>query len=186
MRTWFTADLHFGHKAIIDHCHRPFASVEEMDAAIIERWNEVVEPDDIVWVLGDVAMGNVRHTLPNVVELNGRKLLVPGNHDACWSGHKKWHSWQAKYEAVGFHIQPNEERHEDLVSAPVVLCHFPYSGDHTTEERFTEWRPVDDGKTILLHGHVHNGWKVNGRQINVGVDVWDFRPVSLEQIEAIL
>lgn len=61
------------------------------------------------------------------------------------------------------------------------LCHFPYTGDHTAEDRFQKYRPKDDGR-ILLHGHVHQAYKVKGRCINVGVDVWDLKPVESIQI----
>ena len=56
-----------------------------MNKALIERWNDSVHPDDTVWVLGDVALGRIDETLPLVTELNGRKLLLTGNHDRCWA-----------------------------------------------------------------------------------------------------
>jgi calcineurin-like phosphoesterase family protein len=68
---------------------------------------------------------------------------------------------------------------------PVTLCHYPYQGDSHSDDRFTSMRPVDNGDW-LLHGHVHDEWKINGRMINVGVDVWDFTPVSLDEIEALV
>ena len=54
MRTFFIADPHFGHKAVIEYENRPFASVEEMDEALIDNWNNTVTKHDIVWLLGDV------------------------------------------------------------------------------------------------------------------------------------
>lgn len=62
---------------------------------------------------------------------------------------------------------------------------FPYSGDHTEEDRFEKYRPIDEG-LWLLHGHVHCAWSVNGRQINVGVDVRDFTPISILEIKKII
>ena len=50
---YFTSDLHFGHRAVIEYAKRPFASVDEMDAAMIARWNAAVKPDGIVFVVGD-------------------------------------------------------------------------------------------------------------------------------------
>ena len=64
-------------------------------------------------------------------------------------------------------------------------CHFPYFGDSHDEERFESHRPIDDGR-LLLHGHVHTRWHVEGHQVNVGCDVWDYRPVSEESIVAAL
>lgn len=62
-----------------------------------------------------------------------------------------------------------------------LACHLPYQGDSHDDRRFVGQRPADAG-LVLLHGHVHERWKVNGRQVNVGVDVWDYRPVSDPQI----
>jgi len=60
MATWFSADTHFGHAGILGphmHCRRGdhFASIQEHDEALIERWNAVVGEDDEVWHLGDFA-----------------------------------------------------------------------------------------------------------------------------------
>lgn len=71
MATWFTADLHLGHTNIIRYSARPFLDAEAMNRALIDGWNEVVEDDDDVWVLGDVAMGKIDETLPLVSELLG-------------------------------------------------------------------------------------------------------------------
>lgn len=81
MTTFFTSDLHLGHKNIIkfEAEHRPFSSVEEMNEAIVDRWNRTVGVKDVVWVLGDVVFG-----LDNfwyLDRLNGQKNLVLGNHD---------------------------------------------------------------------------------------------------------
>jgi calcineurin-like phosphoesterase family protein len=66
------------------------------------------------------------------------------------------------------------------------LHHLPYTGDHhDSEERYREYRPKDNG-LWLLHGHVHTTWKFKDRMINVGVDQWDFTPVSLDQIKAVI
>jgi calcineurin-like phosphoesterase family protein len=64
---------------------------------------------------------------------------------------------------------------------PALACHFPYFGDSHDEERFESHRPVDDGR-LLLHGHVHTRWRIEDHQVNVGCDVWDYRPVSEEAI----
>lgn len=176
MTTFFTADLHFGHRGLVERGYRPWATVEEHDAALVERWNETVSPDDEVWVLGDVALSASK--LGPVSELHGHKFLVCGNHDAPWAGHRKPRQ-AGRYEAAGFEvIVPVGAFYGWPVgSREVVLSHLPYTGDHTPEDRFPDWRPLDHGLP-LLHGHVHDAWKVRGRQVNVGVDVWDFRPVA--------
>jgi calcineurin-like phosphoesterase family protein len=67
----------------------------------------------------------------------------------------------------------------------VLMCHLPYEGDHVGDERYARFRLRDEG-LWLLHGHVHDAWKVRGCQINVGVDVWGWRPVNLEEIHKII
>lgn len=91
IETWFTSDTHFGHAAILEYEKeaRPFSSLDEMHEAMIERWNSVVKPKDLVYHLGDVAFG--RRHLALLARCNGRKKLVMGNHDsyqtACYLEH---------------------------------------------------------------------------------------------------
>jgi calcineurin-like phosphoesterase family protein len=183
---WFTSDLHLGHENIIRYCARPFSSVEEMDDALVTNWNERVAPDDEVWVLGDVARGPIEASLGHVARLSGHKVLVAGNHDRCWAGHPRRHDeWIDRYAAAGFDQIHQGTIETRLAGRTVLAGHFPYEGDSHDEDRFTRWRPVDDG-AWLLHGHVHTSWKANGRQINVGVDVWGYAPVSETDLAAII
>ena len=64
------------------------------------------------------------------------------------------------------------------------LCHLPYVGDSANEPRYSEFRPSDDG-SWLLHGHVHEMWRVRDKMINVGVDQWGFAPPNLPEIAAL-
>ena len=82
---YLIADTHFGHKGM---CHftdkegvklRPWATVEEMDEAMVANWNSVVKPHDKVYHLGDVVIN--RKALPTLTRLNGTKVLIKGNHD---------------------------------------------------------------------------------------------------------
>jgi calcineurin-like phosphoesterase family protein len=173
---WFTSDLHFYHKNVIAYCNRPFACVEEMNEDLIRRWNSIVNVDDTVYLLGDIAFCGPAKLRTIVSRLNGVKHLILGNHDYNNKMHKK---------DFGF-ITVNKELELELATNLVVtLSHFPFAGDHTEEERYKEMRPKDNGQW-LLHGHVHNAWKVRGRQINVGADVWSFAPVSLPEILEII
>jgi calcineurin-like phosphoesterase family protein len=186
MTTWFTADLHLGHRNIIRYCDRPFADVDEMDRALIDRWNEVVADDDEVWVLGDFALGTIAHSLPKAAELAGRKVLVAGNHDRCWSGYgRKAERWVQRYLDAGFDEIRQGTQTMELAGRQVLLCHFPYEGDSQDKDRHVSDRPVDRGQ-VLLHGHVHERWAVHDRMINVGVDARDFRPISAPDIEHLI
>ncbi len=182
MATCFTADLHLGHENIIGYCDRPFANAQAMNRSLVDGWNDVVEPDDTVWVLGDVALGRISDTLAMVSLLNGRKLLLAGNHDRCWAGHGcRAEDWTERYLGAGF-AEVHQGHVQLRVAARTVLaCHFPYRGDSHDRDRYTEHRPADRGDW-LLHGHVHERWRQRGRMINVGVDVWGYRPVSEQAI----
>lgn len=82
MRRFVVADLHFGHENIIKYESRPFANVEEMNVRLIELWNSTVGNDDLVYVLGDFTLSRRIDVIKNLVSsLNGRKILIMGNHD---------------------------------------------------------------------------------------------------------
>lgn len=187
---YFTSDLHFDHANVIKYCDRPFDSVEQMNERMVELWNDNVDSADIIYVLGDFSLGASAVTKYGP-RLNGNKYLVPGNHDRChpvFHKNKDIRMANAKklYEDAGFIIMPIEST---LSTIPdffsFKLCHMPYTGDHTEKERYIEYRPKNYGQW-LLHGHVHDHWKVKGKQINVGVDVWNFMPVSIEMIKLII
>lgn len=80
-KTFFIADTHFGHNAIIGYENRPFADIEEMDEHIIKCWNDTVTADDKVFIIGDFSMYGREKTEQICSRLNGHKQLVMGNHD---------------------------------------------------------------------------------------------------------
>lgn len=186
MGRWFTADLHFGHTNIIRYCDRPFANTDEMDDALVDAWNADVAQDDEVWVLGDVALGPIAETLPKVARLNGRKVLLTGNHDRCWRHHgDRAVEWEQRYREAGFDEIVHDAVTFDIAGHAVLACHFPYRGDSHERDRFTTHRPEDHGGW-LLHGHSHGRWRQHGRMIDVGVDAWRYRPVSEAEIAVLI
>jgi calcineurin-like phosphoesterase family protein len=184
---FYTSDPHYGHQNIIRYSSRPFESVEEMNQGLVDRWNAVVSDQDEVWVLGDVAMGKVEENLEYIRYLNGTKFLVPGNHDKCWSGHKKNTQGKGVYQEVGFTVL-DEDIHTTLGGFSVEICHFPFtqlSGGNADavdsqgvpyDEKFAKFRPVSQGQWLVC-GHIHERWRQRGREINVGVDAWGGVPV---------
>ena len=160
MTIWFTADTHFGHGATLGQFRRPFDSVEDMNGALIARWNECVSPADEVWHLGDFAYRMKPDAMSAVLNsLHGTKHLITGNNDTADTlALPGWASVQAYVEI-------------ELDGTPLVLCHYP----------FRTWNRMGKG-ALNLHGHSHGRLKPATRQVDVGVDVWDFRPVTLEMI----
>ena len=78
---WFTSDLHFGHQNIIRFCKRPWKTTEDMDWNLIQNWNSVVKPDDLVFDLGDFAFATNARWKELLSQLNGHHYLILGNHD---------------------------------------------------------------------------------------------------------
>lgn len=179
---WFTSDMHYGHHNIIEYTNRPFSGVTEMNEALIDNWNATVNDGDIVYVLGDVAMGKIEDSLALLPRLKGFKRLIPGNHDRCWKGNGKKHEpWIKRYADVGFDITTQSSITVD--NHIFMMDHFPYRGESEIEreDRYTEWRLQDKGLWLLC-GHVHDAWTVQDRCINVGVDVWEYKPVHIDTL----
>lgn len=199
---WFISDPHIYHTNVIRYCNRPYSFVEEMNESIVRNWNAIVSPEDTVYCLGDFSMaaGLVETFTPR---LSGRKFLVPGNHDFCHSYHKKSRNkenqqkWIEFYEKAGWTVLPEQTTLILDGIGEVNVCHHPYSNDNSSddkeqgyEDKYAKWRPKDDGK-VLLCGHIHNHWQTKlsskgSLQINVGVDVWGFKPVSLLQLQELV
>lgn len=172
---WYTSDPHLHHRLVAGV--RGFASVDEHDGEIIKRWNRKVAPDDVVWVLGDIGMGNVDSYLEMMFCLNGTKHLISGNHDEVWPGHRDAHKHMAKWLQVFETIQPFARRR--INGHDVLLSHFPYGTEteHHEQGRYMQYRLRDEGG-LLLHGHTHGTERQHGHQIHVGLDAWDLTPVN--------
>lgn len=177
---------------------------EAHDEAIIAGWNKAVHKDDLTFILGDFAM-NWKGAEEKLARLRGRKVLVTGNHDIFFGAGRGWRhmgEWigKDKFEAIIPLLQVN------LNGRAVLLSHFPYEGDHVGDrDRHTQFRPRDEGKW-LLHGHIHAKTKLGaprmiwgpptgepdyrpmhrGRQIHIGVDAWDLRPVTEDEVLEIM
>jgi calcineurin-like phosphoesterase family protein len=104
--TWFTADFHLGHANISRYCNRPFATVEEMDQAIVERLNASVKRDDVLYFLGDFCMGGRQRIFAYRRRIHCKKIFaVPGNHDNQACKLKEEVSWLDNLAEVSIHGQ---------------------------------------------------------------------------------
>ena len=184
-QTFYTSDQHIGHKNIMKYEPGRLAlggTVDEMNEAMIDRWNSVVSPEDEVFVVGDWAMGKLDDSLALTQLFNGHKILICGNHDRPFHDGAQ----EARYLDAGFDrvLHGAVEVHEADrlgVTLPLTsMCHFPYESH---DDRYEEDHPEDHGE-LLLHGHVHSAWKFKENQINVGCDVWDYYPKTLPELWA--
>jgi calcineurin-like phosphoesterase family protein len=169
---YFTSDHHFGHKNILKFSDRPFESVEEMDEALIQRWNEKIKPEDEVYHLGDVGLmssGKLRKILDR---LNGKIYLINGNHEkSAQACHSRFEWIKDYYELV---VKDDEfERGKQLIAL------FHYS--------IREWNSSHWG-TYHLYGHSHGSLPddPNSLSFDIGVDCHDFYPLSYEEVKAIM
>lgn len=187
VRVAASADHHFGHRRMPELSRRPYPLLDAMNRDFIRRHNAVVGPNDWFFALGDMCMGDFDASLACAAELNGQKFIVPGDHERISSimARKKSAAYidrfRRRYEEAGFTVLPEEGITIDIGGVRFAMSHWPYTGDHTEHDRHVELRPADEGLP-LLHGHVHNEWRIRGRMFNVGVDVNNFTPVTEEQI----
>lgn len=154
MTDFITADLHIGHKNILSYCPdtRQYDSVDAMNSALLSEWNSIVTPDDTVYIVGDVLMGSVNNGIGVLSQLNGRKVLIVGNHDR---GNLSNPTFVDCFEAIHDYLEIKVNKHK------VVLFHYP----------IFEWNGMHYG-SVMLHGHVHqNKTGMEEYRIrNVGID----------------
>lgn len=175
----FYSDPHFGHKNIIKYCNRPFSDVEDMTRGLIENYNNVIGTNDVVMWLGDCSFCKKSDFNQIMKRLNGKKILVRGNHD-----HSNREMLQAGFEIV---------LSQCFLRISGKLCrlsHFPYFKSERPgmkiDDRHKNKRPVYVNGEILIHGHTHSSEKVYKNMIHVGVDAWDYKPALMSEIEEIM
>ena len=160
MSLFFTSDTHFGDHRTLNIHKRPFATVAEMDEALVAAWNAVVGEADEVWHLGDFAR-KLADIPVLLARLNGMIHLVRGNNDL--PGIADVPGWASV----------SDYRELEVKGRKLVLCHYP----------FRSWNGQHRG-ALNLHGHSHGRLKPLPRQYDVGVDARGFRPVTLGEILA--
>lgn len=154
---FFTADEHYGHTNIIRHCKRPFASIDEMDAELIARHNAVVGKGDTVVHVGDFTLRDPEFAAAIIRQLVGQHVFVRGSHDR-WLPPHALSIWERAIE--GQHV---------------VACH--YAMRVWPKSHYGSWQ---------IYGHSHGHLPPVGKQWDVGVDGNGFRPVSFDELKAIM
>lgn len=196
-RVFISSDFHFGHRFIAglrgykpedeperaDNRYRGFGGAIRMNDDIVNAVNSVVNADDVLVNLGDVTSGSLSW-IREMDRVNGFKILVAGNHDGIWSrvngsiSEKTLRAYMDHFDVIVSKgsIFLNDDRN-------VLLSHLPSVGDsHDYESRYDMLRvPSSTGpeSVPVICGHVHEAWRVNGRNLNVGVD-FGMEPCALE------
>lgn len=183
-KIFFTSDLHFGHENAIRFDHRPFKTVEEMDAELIRRWNAKVGKGDLVYVLGDMIWKTSKGIAADLIKsLNGQIILIKGNHDRFLhnSAAKNLLAGLKDYDDICVTLETGSQYR-------CILSHYfmPFYNGHYRN-------------AIHLHGHSHNTDEhlyelfisahmtnrgIKNRIFNVGCMHWNYEPVTLDEILA--
>jgi calcineurin-like phosphoesterase family protein len=162
---FFTSDLHFGHDKDFIWKDRGFNSVEEMNNAIVKRWNDIVEPEDTVFVLGDLMMGDSSN-VEWIKKLNGDLEIIAGNHDTVKRLEEYCKLPNIVYHGYAFLLKKGKRN--------FYLSHYPTitkNGDAP-------------GIPWNLHGHTHSKERFCefDHCYNVNIDAHHCTPVSIDQI----
>ena len=165
MTIFFTSDSHFGHTRILEYSSRPFSSIEEHDETLIKNWNRTVGQRTVVYHLGDFCLGTPTHAKNVLRRLNGQIHLVYGNHDSRLMKDKEFlhmFSWHGHYKEISHENQK------------IILFHFPI--ESWNKRHYDSWH---------LFGHSHGSLPVADwdKKLDVGVDVWNYAPVSFEEVK---
>lgn len=168
---WFTSDLHFNHQNILKYepNSRPFETIDEMNEVLIKNWNDRVKPEDTVFVLGDLSMGRWEDAGTCIKRLNGKIVLVRGNHDTP--------KRLELYKSLGIEI--HDIYYLSYKGRYFICCHFPIAN-----EEFIKMVIKDNSEVVNLYGHIHSNAPVGYKDgtFHVGVDTNELRPISIEEI----
>lgn len=158
-KVFMTADLHLGHKNIMLYDNRPFSSLDAMHNYIIKQWNKTVTKADTVFVLGDVSFLDFEHTQLIISKLNGKKILIRGNHD---KGHSdEWFTKCGFVKVIAFPI---------IYKDFYILSHKPMYMNCSSAY-------------FNIHGHIHTNKLNENLFFNVGIMNHDYKPVDFEDIK---
>lgn len=172
MNIWLTSDLHFMHDKPFLYEPRGFTSITEMNEAVVERWNSVVKPDDVVYNLGDIAFNDINRSIHYINLLNGHQYWIRGNHDT----NNKISEITSRCYNVEFlgwvEIIKSHKSH-------IYLSHYPTLTTNYDEDKYFS-RFV-----ICMHGHTHSleKWQDlnNPFLYNVALDAHNCYPVNIEE-----
>jgi calcineurin-like phosphoesterase family protein len=168
MKTYIGSDFHFGHNNIMKFCPETrghFRDINHMHDEMIRMWNETVMPEDTVYMLGDIAFMAASHAANILRNLNGRKILVKGNHDSKTVKDK---SFVACFDEIHDYLEIRYDGHH------VVMFHYPIA----------EFNRQHHG-AVHFHGHLHQNPSglEQYRVRNVG---WDYTGRFLSTMEEMI
>lgn len=176
---FFTSDAHLFHDNIRRFCGRPYYDIEDMNSSLINNWNSVCDKNSVVYFLGDFALKCSHIQVQKILsQLNFHTLyFIKGNHEKAFSS---WYNQyvQNKYTLSGRVMLLPPLYETKIEDKHVVMCHYPL--DSWNKQRYGSY---------MLSGHCHgNNKRTNpatsdANMVDVGVDCWDYKPASWQQIK---
>lgn len=201
MSIWFTSDPHFSHENIIKYCNRPFENAEEMNKFLIKSYNRYVKPGDILYFLGDIGFDKSQEIKEVLSKINGTKILILGNHDRWGIDTYYKMGFSSVLESARIKIGKNlvslSHYPNRSIKALLATLFFYLRKVFTGERKFQYFmsRIKNELKTFKnkiksdwhICGHVHSKKPlIYNNNIDVGVDAWNFKPVSIKEIVKII
>ncbi|MFT4986996.1 MAG: calcineurin-like phosphoesterase family protein [Glaciecola sp.] len=165
---FFTSDHHFGHANIIRFCNRPFENAKQMNEVLIQKWNEKIGPNDMVYHLGDLELYSEEDLADIIDQLNGTIHLIVGDHEGAAVQNKKKFQWVKDY----YELKAKDPDKKNGVQR-IMLFHYA----------MRSWRGAHHGNWHL-YGHSHGTLPDLEDQLcfDVGVDCHDFYPLAYEDV----
>lgn len=186
METFYISDLHFNHFNVIDFDKRPFKTLQEMNDTLVEKWNKRVKNNDTVYILGDLLWDSSPESLKILKSLNGKKILIIGNHDWRWIKNKDFTRYLYEMNE-GYKLLKIDKR-------KIILSHYP----------IMMFDGVFHGNTYHLYGHIHtneldnrllNKWKseyekelghsINMYNVGCMLPYMNYEPKTLNEIKEV-
>lgn len=165
-KIYFTADPHFFHENIIKYCNRPFENVKEMNDYIVKQWNSVIQKDDVVWLLGDLALNCTKDEAKSVIEkLHGNIKIVLGNHD----------HWPMSFYQSLSNVS-YVSKYPVIIQDFFILSHTPMFVSN-------------NAPYFNIFGHVHNNPEFTTEtehSLCVSMERWDYKPIQCEALKEYL
>lgn len=162
MTVYLISDLHLDHANIIDYCDRPFDTLDEMNETLIDNWNRVVEPDDLVYFGGDLAMAEESTALMWADQLDGNFIFLDGNHDDITQANAPFpllDSIEFSAAGIDFHYTHWEKDIAD------TLCEWGIHGHHHNND---------------LHTYPFINYEEN--RVNVSAEVIGYTPLPVDTL----
>lgn len=197
-KIYLTSDWHIGHANVMTMDNRPWNTLKEMHEGLIKNFNTLVPDHGITYFLGDMGLCSGELLKSVITRLNGRKILIRGNHDG-----KMYSLYNAGFDVV------IDKAQITIGKNILTMTHCPMKGvfredvtgmsgvkegctDHWHgESRHKNLFSIEDFGQFHAHGHIHSpnsgkSVKILGRQIDVGVPAWNYKPVPLSEIESFI